>query len=70
MKHKFKPIYSIQFHIEYDKNIAIPVLEYLKEEIISEQIDYDNILKNNKLYDKKTILKLIENYLNTLYKSL
>ncbi|MFT4304520.1 MAG: type 1 glutamine amidotransferase [Candidatus Woesearchaeota archaeon] len=64
MKHKNKPIYGIQFHIEYDKDTAIPVLEYLKEEIMDEEMDYEYILKKNNLFNKKIILKLIRNFLN------
>ena len=66
MKHKTKPIYGLQFHIEYDKDTVIPVLEYLKEEIIDEGINYEKTLNKNKLYNKKTTLKLIENYLNNI----
>lgn len=63
MKHKTKPIFGLQFHIEYDEKTSIPVLEYLKDEIIAEEINYDEILKNRELFNKETINKLIENFL-------
>lgn len=64
LKHKEKPILGFQFHIEYDKESSIPVLDYLKSEIEEEDLDYDHILSQSKYYEYSQIKKLVQTFLD------
>ena len=65
MRHKEKPIFGIQFHIEYDSGAAKEILDYLKDEISGESLDYKKLLEDTKLYSGEISGKIIRNFLET-----
>ena len=66
IKHKNKPVYGIQFHIEYDQEYSKKILEYLKDEIEEEKLNYKELIKNTSRYSEETSKKIIVDFLSSV----
>jgi GMP synthase (glutamine-hydrolysing) len=63
MEHKSLPIFGVQFHIEYDTEETKEILEYAKDEIVDEGMNYDVLVENTKLYDYAISKAIVKNFL-------
>lgn len=68
IEHKSKPIFGIQFHIEYDESDIPVILDYLKEEIFEEGLNYGKILEDVKLYNPDVSFNLTKNFIEIVRK--
>ena len=64
IKHLSKPIFGIQFHIEFDKINAEEIIDYLKEEISEEGINVEDLIHKTNLYSDDISKTIMKNFLD------
>lgn len=68
IKHKNKNIWGVQFHPEIDDRYAVDVLEYLKEEIVLEGINYDELIEDINKFNYDNSIDLMRSFLDLVHK--